>query len=100
MKGFFGWILSNGEKQNKTMSETWNHYIMHGMSFNKLLEVIFKGSAILFSKNHETSMSKDGDKVLTLALKSVSVRWINISLVRYVLFFWSILGEREKLRGL
>lgn len=46
---------------------------MHGMSFNKLLEVIFKGSAILFNKNQETSMSKDGDKVLTLALKSVSV---------------------------
>lgn len=47
--------------------------MMHGMSFNKLLEVIFKGSAILFNKNQETSMSKDGDKVLTLALKSVSV---------------------------
>lgn len=52
----------------KSLHDAW-----YGMSFNNILEVIFKGSAIFFNKNHETSMSKDGDKVLTLALKSVSV---------------------------
>lgn len=52
----------------KSLHDAWSE-----MSFNKLLEVIFKGSALLLYKNHEKSMSKDGNKVLTLALKSVSV---------------------------